>query len=158
MSSLSCWTFSAEKGNTSWLKWLMLFTNWKWDCCHIRGVGKRTISEPRGYSGVSHFCDRLGNRIMEQHSKGRGCLLMQETQETWVWLLGQEDPTSHRAAKPMHQNCWACALKPRGHNYWPMCHSYWSPHTPEPVLHHRRSHHNERPTHRNWRAAPTRPS
>ena len=33
---------------------------------------RRAISEPRGYSGASHFYDRLGNRIMGQHNKGRG--------------------------------------------------------------------------------------
>ena len=50
------------------------------------------------------------------------------------------------AARPVHQDSWACALEPRS------C-SYWSPHTLEPVLHHKRSCCNEKPAHR--RVAPT---
>ena len=50
-------------------------------------------------------------------------------QETWVWSLVWEDPTCHRATKPMHHNYWACNLEPVNHNYWdrvpqllkPMC-------------------------------------
>ena len=30
-------------------------------------------------------------------------------QETWLWSLVWEDPTSHGATKPMHYNDWACA-------------------------------------------------
>ena len=29
-----------------------------------------------------------------------------------------EDPTCHRATKPLHHNYWACALEPTSHNYW----------------------------------------
>ena len=39
-------------------------------------------------------------------------------QETWVWSLIQEDPTCHRATKPVSHNYWACALEPSNHNYW----------------------------------------
>ena len=53
-------------------------------------------------------------------------------QETWVWSLVQEDPTCHRATKPMCNNYWACALEPTSHNCW-------SPFTLEPVLHNKRS-------------------
>ena len=34
--------------------------------------------------------------------------------DSWVW----EDPTCHRATKPMRHNYWACALAPRNHNCW----------------------------------------
>ena len=35
-----------------------------------------------------------------------------------VW----DDPTYHAATKPMHHNCWICALEPRSRNYWsPTC-------------------------------------
>ena len=43
------------------------------------------------------------------------CVPMQETQvRSLVW----EDPTCHRATKPMHHNYWACTLEPEDHNYW----------------------------------------
>ena len=50
-------------------------------------------------------------------------------QGTWVRALVREDPTRHRATKPMLHNYWACALEPTSHNYWahapqllkPMC-------------------------------------
>ena len=45
----------------------------------------------------------------------RICLPMQETQ---VRSLVREDPTRHRAAKPMHCNYWTCALEPRSHSCW----------------------------------------
>ena len=32
--------------------------------------------------------------------------------------LVQEDPTCHRATKPMCHNYWACILEPRSCNYW----------------------------------------
>ena len=50
---------------------------------------------------------------------------MQETQaRSLVW----EDPTGEEAVKPM-------------------CHNYWSPYTPEPMLHNKRSHCSEKPVH-----------
>ena len=39
-------------------------------------------------------------------------------QGTWVRALVQEDPTCHRATKPMHHNYWAWALEPASHNSW----------------------------------------
>ena len=39
-------------------------------------------------------------------------------QGTRVWALVWEDPTCHRATKPMHHNYWAYALEPASHNYW----------------------------------------
>ena len=45
----------------------------------------------------------------------RLCLPMQGT---WVRSLVWEDPTCHRATKPLHHNYWACVLEPTSHNYW----------------------------------------
>ena len=39
-------------------------------------------------------------------------------QGTRVPGLVREDPTCHRATKPVHHNYWACALEPASHNYW----------------------------------------
>ena len=63
----------------------------------------------------------------------RICLPKQGTQ---VQFLVQVDLTCHRAAKPTHTN-------------------YWSPHTLEPMLCNRRSHHHEKPVNCNQRVAPT---
>ena len=60
------------------------------------------------------------------------CLSMQGT---WVQSLVREDPTCHKATKPM-------------------CHNYWSPNTLESMLCNDRSHHSEKPLNRNWRAGP----
>ena len=38
-------------------------------------------------------------------------------QGTWVRALVREDPTCHRATKPVHHNYGACALEPVSHNY-----------------------------------------
>ena len=59
------------------------------------------------------------------------CLPMQRTQ---VQSLVQEDPTSHRATKPLH-------------------HNYSRPCTLQPVLH-KRSHHSEKPGHGSFTASP----
>ena len=65
-----------------------------------------------------------------------------------VQSLIQEDPTCHRAAKPVCHNHWAYALEPQ----------LLSPHAtttkthgPEPMLCNRRSHHLEKPTYCNQR-------
>ena len=63
-------------------------------------------------------------------------------QETWVQSLIREDPRCYGATKPMHHNYWACALELRSHNYWGL-------HTLEFKLCNKRSHHNEKPAHRN---------
>ena len=60
--------------------------------------------------------------------------------KTQVWSLVQEDPTSHETTKPVHHNCWVCALEPGSHNYWSL-------HTGEFILHNKKSHHKEKPTH-----------
>ena len=72
-------------------------------------------------------------------------------QETWVQSLLLEDPTCGRATQPMCHNHWACAREPRSHSHRAHVHSYWSPHALEPVLHNKRSHHNETPVPCNWR-------
>ena len=55
-------------------------------------------------------------------------------QGTQVWALVREDPTCRGATKPVRHNYWACALEPA--------------HL-EPVLHNKKSHCNEKPTHCN---------
>ena len=78
-----------------------------------------------------------------------------------VRALVQEDPTCRGATKPVRHNYWASALEPASHNYWacalePAIHKYWvrmpqllKPMRLEPLLHNKRSHHNEKPAHRN---------
>ena len=39
-------------------------------------------------------------------------------QKKWVQSVIWEDPTCHRATKPVCHNYWACALEPGTHNYW----------------------------------------
>ena len=56
-------------------------------------------------------------------------------QGTPAWYLVQEDPTWHRARKPM------C------HNYWVHFLQLLKPECLEPVLCNKRSHYNEKPTH-----------
>ena len=76
----------------------------------------------------------------------RLCLPMQGTR---VWALLWEDPTCRRATKPVHHNYWACALEPTSHNYWAHMPHLLKPACLEPVLCNKRSHHNEKPAHRN---------
>ena len=66
-------------------------------------------------------------------------------QETQVRSLTQEDPTWHGATKPMRHNYWAWALEPQELQLLSQCAKAWAL---EPELH-KRSHHNEKPTHRN---------
>ena len=58
-------------------------------------------------------------------------------QGTRVWALVGEDPTCHRANKPVR------------HNYWARTPQLLKPERLEPVLHNKRSHCNEKPTHHN---------
>ena len=58
-------------------------------------------------------------------------------QGTRVWALVREDPTCHGATKPVH------------HNYWARVPQLLKPAHLEPVLRNKRSHHNEKPAHRN---------
>ena len=76
----------------------------------------------------------------------RICLPMQGTR---VRALVREDPTCHGTTKPMHHNYWACALEPASHNYWALVPQLLKPVRLEPTLHNKRSHCNEKLTHRN---------
>ena len=69
-------------------------------------------------------------------------------QGTQVWALVREDPTCHRATKPMSHNYWAWALEPVSHNYWARVPQLLKPTSLEPVLRNKRSHRNEKPAHR----------
>ena len=44
---------------------------------------------------------------------------------------------------------WACALEPTSHNYWAHVPQLLKPMRLEPVLHNKRSDHNEKPAHHN---------
>ena len=70
-------------------------------------------------------------------------------QGTRVRALVQEEPTCCGATKPVHHNYWACALEPMSHNYWACAPQLLKPARLEPVLHSKRSHRNEKTTHRN---------
>ena len=69
----------------------------------------------------------------------RICLSMQGT---WIQSLVWEDYTCRGATKPMCHNCWACPLQLVSHNYW-------SPWALESMIRNKRSHHSEKPVHRN---------
>ena len=75
-------------------------------------------------------------------------------QGTWVWALVQEDPTCHRATKPVSHNYWACALEPVTHNYWAHVTQLLKPACLGPVLCNKRSHCNKKPTHHNEEGSP----
>ena len=70
-------------------------------------------------------------------------------QGTRVRALVREDPTCCGATKPMRHNYWACALEPVSHNYWAHMPQLLKPVCLGPVLHNKRSHHNEKPMYRN---------
>ena len=75
-------------------------------------------------------------------------------QGTRVQALVWEDPTCRRATKPMRHNYWACALEPMSHNNWACMPQLLKPSCLEPVLRNKRSHHNEKPVHRNEEQPP----
>ena len=76
----------------------------------------------------------------------RICLPMQGTRvRSLVW----EDPACHGASKSMCHNYWVCALEPVSHNYSARVPQLLKPTHLEPMLLNKRSHHNEKPVHRN---------
>ena len=75
-------------------------------------------------------------------------------QGTWVGALVQEDPTCHRATKPVRRNYWACALEPTSHNYWARVPQLLKPACLEPVLRNKRSHRDEKRVHGNKELPP----
>ena len=70
-------------------------------------------------------------------------------QGTQVPALVWEDPTCRGATKPVRHNYWTCALEPTSHNYWACVPQLLKPARLVPMLHNNRSHHNEKPAHRN---------
>ena len=75
-------------------------------------------------------------------------------QVTRVRALVREDPTCRGASKPVRHNYWACALEPVSHNYWARMPQLLKSMRLEPMLHNKRSHHNEKPAHRNEEQPP----
>ena len=70
-------------------------------------------------------------------------------QGTQVRALVRENPTCRGATKPAHHNYWSWAVEPMSHNYWAHVPQLLKPARLEPVLCNKRSHGNEKPTHRN---------
>ena len=58
-----------------------------------------------------------------------------QMQGTWVWSLVWEDPTCHRATKPVNHNYWAPGIQTTRE---PVCLSYWRLHSLEPTRHNQR--------------------
>ena len=75
-------------------------------------------------------------------------------QGTQVQALVREDPTCHRATKPVCHNYWACVLEPTSHNYWAHVPQLLKSTCLEPVLCNKRSHRNEKPAHHNQEQSP----
>ena len=90
------------------------------------------------------FKNTTGTSLVAQWLRIR--LPMQRTQ---VRALIREDPTCHRATKPMSHSYWACALEPTSHNYWAHVPQLLKLTRLEPVLCNKRSHRNEKPVHCN---------
>ena len=61
----------------------------------------------------------------------------------------QEDPTCHRATKPMHHNTEPMLQSPGASTIEPTYSNYWSPCTLKPVLPNMRNHCNEKRLHQN---------
>ena len=68
-------------------------------------------------------------------------------QGTWVQALVRDDPTCHRATKPMRHNYWACTVELASHNYWTRVPLLLKPTRLGPVLCNGRGHRGERPAH-----------
>ena len=66
-------------------------------------------------------------------------------QETEVWSLVQEDPTSMGATKAMCHNYWVCAPE-AGSSNWAQELQALKPAALKPVLHGKRSHRHSEPT------------
>ena len=60
-------------------------------------------------------------------------------QGTWVRALVLEDPTCHRATKPVRHEYWASTLEPVSHKYWAHVPQLLKPMRLEPVLCNKRS-------------------
>ena len=64
-------------------------------------------------------------------------------QGMYVRSLVLKDPTRCRATKPVHHNYEASSLEPKSHNYEACMLQRLKPVCLEPLLHNKRSHHNE---------------
>ena len=94
------------------------------------------------YAAIKNVC--LGTSLVAQWL--RICLPVQGTQ---VRSLVREDSKCHGAAKPVHDNSWACDLEPMSHKYWAHVPQLLKPTRLEPMLLNKRSHCNEKPAHHN---------
>ena len=105
---------------------------------------------PSTCCGLSPRCGLSPLRTKGGTSLGmQGLRIRLPMQGTQVRALVWEDPTCHRATKPVRHNFWACALEPVSHNYWAYEPQLRKPACLEPVICNKRSHDNEKPTHCN---------
>ena len=115
---------------TNKAKFNCMFETWGWAQLDLQLSWEQHCSQ-------SHSLHRLATRV--------GLLsLCQELLYLTIHL-----PTCHAATKPVRHNYWACALDPVSHNYWAHVPQLLKPVCLEPVLHSKRSHHNEKPAHHN---------
>ena len=129
-----------------------LFSSMPYQSRHRRGMNRQlNWSRPEVLPGT---CDELIGRMVV---KGFGEIVFKmilraslvaqwlrnhlPMQGTWVRTLVREDPTCHRATKPMRHNYWACtrARKPQ----------LLKPTHLEPMFCNKRSHRNEKHVHSN---------
>ena len=80
-------------------------------------------SRPRNRTGGNFYIQNWINNKVLLYSIGfpGGAVvknLPANIQESQVWSLIQEDPTSCGTTKQVHRNYWACALEPGSNNYW----------------------------------------
>ena len=113
------------------------------------GQDSQCCSEERPCSrpplpGLFHKLKGSGTSLVVQWLRIR--LPMQGSR---VQALVRQDPTCRGATKPVRHNYWACTLEPTSHNYWACMLQLLKPMRLEPVLRSKRSHHSEKPTHRN---------
>ena len=127
--------------STGW-RWVWVISgSWWWTGRRgvLRFMGSQRVGHDWATDLIWYSNKKMKNRASLVIQWLRICLPMQET---WVWSLVWEDPTSRGATKPMFHNFWTCALEPGGLHYWSLS-------TPEFVLCSKRSPCNENPVHHN---------
>ena len=90
------------------------------------------LSERDTNSSPKEFCYLKSNHRASLVAKWLRIRL--PVQGTRVRALVREDPTCHRATKPVHHNYWDCILEPTIHNYWAHVLQLLQPACLEPVL------------------------
>ena len=94
----------------------------------IKNVFKEIVGLPWWHSGEESTCQ----------CRGQG-----------FYLWSGKIPHAVEQLSPCLAHNWACTLEPASHNYWAREPQLLKPVHLEPVLHNKRSHHNEKPAHCN---------